>query len=189
HSLNSGQVIFGAKGSDLSLGSVVSFETHFGESLDASLACPYTEIITSLRAPLTAVCPALRKNSATRRSSRGETHGIRLDYSEERRPHLDGALLAFFCCSSGLPGGILLKVPLVLLGYLPGRLLHSHVFCDCRLSPIFFASFVQDEPRVPIRNGLSRHHVHAERRALVGGQSPASPPPFGYGRRPALPHV
>src|SRR5580700_2705441 len=88
-----------------------------------------------------------------RRGSRGERHGIRLDYSEERRPHLAAALLSFFHRSSCLRGGILFEVPLVLPDYLPGRLLHSHVFCDRGLSPLFLPSLLQDQPGVPIRDG------------------------------------
>src|SRR5260370_34612927 len=118
-----------------------------------------------------------------------EGHGIRLDDAEKRRPHLPCSFLSFFCRSSGLRGGILFKVPLVLLNYLPGGLLHPHVFCDRRISPLFLASFVQTEPRVPIRNGLSRHHVYAEGRALVGRQSSASPSLFGHGRGPPLPYI
>ncbi len=136
------------------------------------------------------MCPCAQTDSATQTEfEKEEGHGIRLDYSEKRRPHLRCSFLSFFCRSSGLLGGILFKVPLVLLDYLPGGLLHPHVFCDRRISPLFLASFVQNEPRVPIRNGLSRHHVYAEGRALVGRQSSASPSLFGHGRGPALPYI
>src|SRR5260370_28625416 len=120
------------------------------------------------RAPLTAVCPCAQTDSATQTEfEKEEGHGIRLDYSEKRRPHLPCSFLSFFCRSSGLRGGILFKVPLVLLNYLPGGLLHPHVFCDRRISPLFLASFVKNEPRAPIRHGFSRNLVYADGLALV----------------------
>src|SRR5260370_11719545 len=141
------------------------------------------------RAPLTAVCPFAQTDSATQTEfEKEEGHGMRLDYSEKRRPHLRCSFLSFFCRSSGLLGGILFKVPLVLLDYLPAGLLHPPVFCDRRISPLFLASFVQNEPRVPIRTALSRHHVYAEGRPFVARPSSPSPPLSPHALSPTPPY-
>src|SRR5688572_18450400 len=61
-------------------------------------------------------------------------------------------------------------------------LLPPHVRYLRRIPPVFRPPLVQDEPPVPVPDGLPRVQRLAERPTLVGGQPPPAPQALGHGR-------
>src|SRR5262249_56259160 len=86
-------------------------------------------------------------------------------------------------------GNLFCAVPLVLPGCGLRALRSAHVFRYRRISPLFFAPFVQDQPLVPVRDRLDGHVLLAERGAVVGAASPPPSPIFGPRRPPPLAHL
>src|SRR5262249_49565720 len=86
-------------------------------------------------------------------------------------------------------GNLFRALPLVLPDCRLRALRSAHVFLTPRLSPLFFAPFVQTQPLVPVRDRLDGHVLFAKGSALVGCASPPPSPLFGPGRRSALAHA
>ena len=161
------------------------------QTLDAALTQPPILAVLqfySERADTPTPCPLRSgKNPRERDVMKGSgLNGFRCDHSQKWRSHSPDALHSVFCRAPGLYRRVFPEVSLVVSGGLPGALLRAHVFRDRRLSPLFFAPLVQNQPGVPVHHGAGRHQLDAKGRALVGRQSPAPSPLFGYRRRPAF---
>src|SRR5215472_5506217 len=86
----------------------------------------------------------------------------------------DFAFPAFFSGARRRAAAFLHTFSLVLPGDYFGGAPGAHVFCHCRVSPLFFAPLVQDQPRFPVHHRLHGDVFFTERCAVVGGAP--SPP-------------
>src|SRR6266850_1425440 len=119
----------------------------------------------------------------------GFSFSLFIHTAAERLADFASSFVAVCARAHRLPVDLFHAVSLVLRGRLSGAALRAHVLRDGGLSPLFFASLVQDQPRVSIRDRLHGHDFFAEGRALVGGASPAPSPAFGPGTGSAFAHA
>src|ERR1700733_12637513 len=139
-----------------------------------------------------------RKRSVVRRrtpiflrkfSEHGHSSAIPVYPFAERCPHLCYWRNSVRNHAHAGPWSFLCSISFVLRDHLRRSGFRADVLGHRRLSPVFFASLVQDEPRVSVCDRLYGDDLRAKGRALVGGASPASSSLFGSGRGFALADV